>query len=71
MSLDFSCDMNEPDNELTVLQWPPQSPELSPVGQLWDVVEILITDEQLTNLQQLRDAVMSIWTNSGMFPVPC
>ncbi len=34
------------------------------IEHLWDVVEreILIMDVQPTNLQQLRDAVMSIWT---------
>ncbi len=33
-------------------------------SHLWDVVEreIHIMDVQLTNLQQLRDAIMSIWT---------
>ncbi|MDF4345884.1 hypothetical protein P3386_23865 [Vibrio parahaemolyticus] len=46
------------DNEFTVLQWPPQSPDLSPIEHLWDVVEreILIMD-------QLCDVIMSIWTN--------
>ncbi len=31
---------------------------------LWDVVEreICIKDVQLTNLQQMHDAIMSIWT---------
>ncbi len=48
----------------TVLKWPPQSPDINPIEHLWDVVEreILIMDVQLTNLQQLRDAIMSIWT---------
>lgn len=27
------------DNEFTVLQWPPQSPDLNPVEHLLDVVE--------------------------------
>ncbi len=42
-----------------------QSPDLNPIEHLWDVVEreILIMDVQPTNLQQLRDAIMSIWTN--------
>ncbi len=49
----------EHDNEFTLLKWTPQSPE-----QLWDVVEreIHIMDVQPTNLQQLRDAIMSLWT---------
>ncbi|MDG2595057.1 transposase, partial [Vibrio parahaemolyticus] len=54
----------EHDNEFTVLQWPPQSPDLSPIEHLWDVVErkILIMDVQPTNLQQLCDVIMSVWT---------
>ncbi len=42
----------------------PQSPDLNPIEQLWDVVEreIRIMDVQPTNLQQPSDAFMSIWT---------
>ncbi len=54
----------EHDNEFTLLKWPPQSPDLNPIEHLWDVVEreICIMDVQPTNLQRLRDAIMSIWT---------
>ncbi len=54
----------EHENEFTLLKWPPQSPDLHPIEHLWDVVErdIHIMDVQPTNLQQLRDAIMSIWT---------
>ncbi len=54
----------EHDNEFTLLKWPPQSPDLNPIEHLLDVVEreIHIMDVQPTNLQQLRDAIMSIWT---------
>ncbi len=54
----------EHDNEFTLLKWPPQSPDLNPIEHLWDVEEreILITDVQTTNLQQLCDAIMTIWT---------
>ncbi len=46
------------------VQRPPQSPDLNPIEHLWDVVEreIGIIDVQPTNLQQLRDAITSIWT---------
>ncbi len=52
------------DNEFTLLKWPPQSLDLNPMQHLWDAVEreIRIMDVQPTNLQQLRDAIMSIWT---------
>ncbi len=54
----------EHDNEFTLLKCPPQSPDLNPIEHLWDVVEreILIMDVQTTNLQQLCDAIMTIWT---------
>ncbi len=54
----------EHDNEFTLLKCPPQSPDLNPIEHLCDVVEreIHIMDVQPTNLQQLRDAIMSIWT---------
>ncbi len=39
-------------------------PDFNPIEHLWDVVEreIRIMDVQPTNLQQLCDAIMSIWT---------
>ncbi len=53
----------EHDDEFTLFKWPPQSPDLNPIEHLWDVVEreIPIMDVQPTNLQQLRNAIMSIW----------
>ncbi len=53
----------EHDNEFNLLKWLPQSPDLNPIEHFWDVVEreICIMDVQLTNLQQLRDAIMSMW----------
>ncbi len=54
----------EHDKEFILLKWPPQLPDLDPIEHLWDVVEreIPIMDVQPTSLQQLRDAIMSIWT---------
>jgi len=51
-------------NEFTKLKRPPQSPDLISIEHLWDVGEweIRIMDVQPTNLHQLCDSVMSIWT---------
>ncbi len=56
----------EHDNEFTLLKCPPQSPDLNPIEHLWDVEEreIHIMDVQTTNLQQLCDAIMTIWPKS-------
>ncbi len=53
----------EDDNEFTLLKWPSQSPDLNLIEHIRDVVEreIHIMDVQPTNLQQLCDAIMSIW----------
>ncbi len=47
----------EHENEFTL-------PDLNPIEHLWDVVEqeICIMDVEPTNLQELHDAIMSIWT---------
>lgn len=34
----------------------------NPIQHLWDVVEQEIMDVQLSNLQELHDVVLSIWT---------
>jgi len=41
----------------------PQSPDLNPIEPLWDVVEreLRALDVHPTNLQQLQDAILSIW----------
>ncbi len=58
----------------TLLKWPPQSPYLNPIENLWDVVEreIYIMDVQPTNLQQLQiyhvNMNQNLW---GLFPTLC
>ncbi len=37
----------EHDNELTLLKWPPQSPDLNPIEHIWDVVEREIRSQQI------------------------
>jgi len=55
----------EHDNEFTVLQCPPQSPDLNPIEHFWDVVEreLCALDVHPTNLHQLQDAILSILAN--------
>jgi len=55
----FQIGFLEHDNEFTVLKWSPESPDLNPIEHLWDVVEW----KHPTNLNQLQDAILSIWAN--------
>lgn len=52
----------EHDHEFTVLKRSPQSPDLNSIEHLWNVVEgeIIIMQVQLTILQELCDAIMSV-----------
>lgn len=63
------CDVSQSSNGFisdffNILKWPPQSRDLNSTEHLWDVVEwkIHIRDVQLTNRQQLCDAIMTIRT---------
>lgn len=64
----------EHENEFTIHQWPSQSPDLKPMKHLRDVVEWerRVINVQLTNLQQLCNAIVSTRTKNlwGMFPAP-
>jgi len=59
--------------EFTVLKWRPQSPDLNPIEDLWDVVERECRglDVHPTNLHQLQDAILSIWANKRMLSAHC
>ncbi len=57
----------EHDNEFTLLKWPPQSSTVTRSQSNRTPLrcggtEIRIMDVQPTNIQQLRDTIMSIWT---------
>lgn len=44
------------DRKFTVLKWPPQSPDLNSIKQLWDMMEWEIL---IMKMQELCDAFMS------------
>lgn len=45
------------DSDVTVLKWPLQSPDVNPIKNFWDVVDV-----KVTYLQQLHHVIISTWT---------
>ncbi len=58
----------EHENEFTTLIRAPKSPDPNPTEHVWDTVEqkTRIMDVQATNLQQMHDAFMSLWTKISL-----
>lgn len=50
---------------IQVLDWPPYSPDMSPIEHLWDVLDRRVRDRVPVpgNVQQLRDAITEEWDN--------
>lgn len=53
----------EHEDEFTVLPWPPNSPDLNPIENLWDHLDRFVRsmDPQPRNLQQLATELESAW----------
>ena len=47
--------------EVSVLEWPPQSPDLSPIEHLWGYVDKCLNKTHPTNQQELWDAIRNAW----------
>lgn len=46
---------------VTLLEWPPQSPDLSPIENLWSIVKQRLRDRKPPNLNALWDLVQEEW----------
>lgn len=45
----------------TMLDWPPQSPDMNPIEHLWDYIGRKIQGEQFTSNQVLWDRIQEVW----------
>ena len=49
------------DNHLSVMDWPPQSPDLNPIENLWEIVNRRINREGVRNKDQLFEQIQKAW----------
>ena len=50
-------------NEVRILKWPAQSPDLNPIENLWEIVDRKIRTQNYTRKENLSDAVIREWQN--------
>lgn len=51
------------ENNVRVLQWPAQSPDLNPIENLWEEVERRIRTQMFPNIQSLLNKINQVWIN--------
>ena len=51
------------DNDVNVLQWPPQSPDLSYIENLWDFIDRNIPINKRNSMKTFKDAIFETWKN--------
>jgi transposase len=49
------------DNQIVVMDWPPQSPDLNPIENLWEIVNRRIDREGVRNQEQLFEQIKKAW----------
>ena len=59
------------DNNVAILPWPSQSPDLNPIENLWKELKIRVSKRQPRNLKDLETFCTEEWANiSPSYPVP-
>ncbi|GJQ82124.1 hypothetical protein Trydic_g5626 [Trypoxylus dichotomus] len=60
-------------NHVDLLDWPSCSPDLNPIENLWQDVELRTRDKNISNLEELFRCVEEVWNNIpiSISLIPC
>lgn len=51
------------DNGVRLLDWPPQSPDLSPIEHLWYILKVKTSKFKMTSKETLRKKIVEVWNS--------
>lgn len=51
------------DNNIRILDWPAQSPDLNPIDHVWAELKRRVKKENTPNVEQLKTAVIKVWSD--------
>jgi len=46
---------------IDILDWPPKSPDLNPVEQVWNLMSLKLKGKLFQNIEELKEAVFEVW----------
>ena len=51
------------ENNITLLNHPPQSPDLNPIENLWGYIDLELKKKKIKNIGELKRVILEIWNN--------
>ena len=48
-------------NDVTVMEWPAQSPDLNPIENLWQQIKVIVCKQKPTTERRLKECIITAW----------
>ena len=58
-------------SKISVLEWPPFSPDINPIENIWWIFKQKVQQCNSTTLEELQVAIMDIWQNDASLNEAC